>query len=307
MTKRRVIVVFIMLSVFTITAAYTSENTGMAVAGGIGDDLIPGQTGLTKQITGPSPKKADGKALTLKKSKNSKIDTSNLAYGDVLDPDKLYDVPLSKTEINRISTDETIKTIKYDQDIPDLAIDYEGSDAFIIYKGKKPFLAYVVTENNVYHTRFTPTGIPATYYILSEKALSQKNSTQFASSKPALKGNSMEARLTEMVKHAYSNEPQGAGDIQVDPLDDIIKTKELEFFSYKTYKFKEDNIFVKVLLVRTKKGYFKDTVAIREKDFILPEILQYPVAIAIENHLVNKDEFTRIFLVGADYQMRASL
>lgn len=303
MTKKTVFFSFFILCFFTITATYAKDST-VAVDGNNGAGLPLGKSILTKENPDPVEQLQDPKNISKRKGNGS---AAELTYGDLLQPDIMYDVPLSTTEPNRISAEEDIIKVKYDRSIKNLAIEKEGADAFIIYKGKKDFLAYVITESAVYHVRFVPSKIPSTYYVLGEKSVSEKTSAGPASSRPVLKGNSLEARLTEMVKYAYRNEPLGEGDVTVKPLDHIIKTKELEFYSYKTYQFKEDNIFVKVLLVRTRKDYVDDTVAVREKDFLIPELLKYPVAIAVENHSIAKNEFTRVFLVGADYQMGANI
>lgn len=238
--------------------------------------------------------------------KKNKVNIAEeVSYGELLAPDVLYDVPLSKSQINRIAADSPIVTIKH-LPVDGLSIDYEEDDAFIHYTGKKPFLAYVVTETSVYHANFTPANIPATFYLLNKTSLTQK-SLRRGSSNFSLKGNSMESRIVEMVKHAYANEPLASGEVTIIPMDNVLKTKELEFFSFKTYEYPDDNVYVKVVLVRTKKDYPDSTVAIREKDFLLPELFAHPIGIAVENHIVTKEAYTRIFLVGANYNMRVQL
>lgn len=217
-------------------------------------------------------------------------------------PDVANDVKISRTELNRISSDEPILSIKYDKKVTNLIISYKGTNAYILYPEKTEVLAYIETKNNVYPLRLIPTDIKAVHYVLSDggDTYSGKGSEFLNESKYPSKdvySTNKEKRLVEMLKVAYSNKPTDESSKEQPTLQKITVMNDMEIFKYKTYTFLDDGINVNVYLTRLAAKCQKDEVAVSEKDFLIPEIGYSSIGISIEHNFLNKERYTRVFVI----------
>lgn len=218
-------------------------------------------------------------------------------------PDVANDVKISRTELNRISSDEAITSIKYDKKVTNLIISYKGTNAYILYPDKTEVLAYIETKNNVYPLRLIPTDIKAVHYVLSDggETYSGKGGEFLTDNKYPSKNvhsTNKEKRLVEMLKVAYSNQPTDENSKAQPTLQKITVMNDMEIFKYKTYTFLDDGINVNVYLTRLAAKCQKDEVAVSEKDFLIPEIGYSSIGISIEHNFLNKERYTRVFVIS---------
>lgn len=218
-------------------------------------------------------------------------------------PDVTNDVPISITEINRISSDEEITSIKYDKKIGNLIINYKGRNAYILYTDKVEVLAYIETEHNVYSVRLLPAEIKATHYILSDSdTLPEKNSGNVANNvnySNKIHSTNKEKRFIEMLQYAYGNPPTEEGSIEISRLKNIHLMSDIEIYKYKTYTFLDDGMYINVYLTKLARNCSDENLEVAEKDFLIPEIGNYPVGISLEHNIIDKERYTRIFVLGA--------
>ena len=233
------------------------------------------------------------KAIKKKRPTNAKL----------LLPDVTNDVPISITEINRISSDEEITSIKYDKKIGNLIINYKGRNAYILYTDKVEALAYIETEHNVYSVRLIPAEVKATHYTLSDGdtliGKSPDNSTTSVNHSNKIHSTNKEKRFIEMLQYAYGNPPTEEGSIEISRLKNIHLMSDIEIYKYKTYTFLDDGMYINVYLTKLARNCSDENLEVAEKDFLIPEIGNYPVGISLEHNIIDKERYTRIFVLGA--------
>ena len=233
------------------------------------------------------------KAIKKKRPANAKL----------LLPDVTNDVSISITEINRISSDEEITSIKYDKKIGNLIINYKGKNAYILYTDKVEALAYIETEHNVYPVRLIPAEVKATHYILSDGdsllGKSSDNSTATVDHSNKIHSTNKEKRFIEMLQYAYGNPPTEEGSIEISRLKNIHLISDIEIYKYKTYTFLDDGMYINVYLTKLARNCSEEKLEVAEKDFLIPEIGNYPIGISLEHNTIDKEKYTRIFVLGA--------
>ncbi|KJS02723.1 MAG: hypothetical protein VR65_04620 [Desulfobulbaceae bacterium BRH_c16a] len=232
------------------------------------------------------------KAIKKKRPTNAKI----------LRPDVTNDVHISITEINRISSDEEITSIKYDKKVENLIINYKGKNAYILYTDQIEVLAYIETENNVYPVRFIPAEVKAAHYVLSDDTQLGKSSEYSTSSvnlSNKIHSTNKEKRFIEMLQYAYGNPQTEEGSVEISRLKNVHLISDIEIYKYKTYTFLDDGLYINVYLTRLHSSCREEKVEVSEKDFLIPEIANYPIGISLEHNLIDKERYTRIFVLGA--------
>jgi len=218
-------------------------------------------------------------------------------------PDVTNDVPISITEINRISSDEEITSIKYDKKVVNLIISYKGKNAYILYTDKAEVLAYIETETNVYPVRLLPAEVKATHYVLSDgDTVLGKGPDHLpgsANHSNKIHSTNKEKRLIEMLQYAYGNPPTAEGSTKISRLENINLISDIEIYKYKTYTFLDDGTYISVYLTRLKPSCNENEIEVSEKDFLVPEIGNYPIGISLEHPKIDKERYTRVFVLGA--------
>lgn len=272
----------------SITANDENNSTSLTVGKSPKTDVEP-------VASEPEPEQEEEPTKTVKKKRptNAKL----------LLPDETNDVPISITEINRISADEEITSIKYDKKVVNLIISYKGKNAYILYTEKAEVLAYIETEHNVYPVRLLPAEIKATHYVLSDgdtvlgKGPDRLSSNANHSSK--IHSTNKEKRLIEMLQYAYGNPPTEEGSTKISRLENINLISDIEIYKYKTYTFLDDGTYISVYLTRLKPSCSENEIEVSEKDFLVPEIGNYPIGISLEHTKIDKERYTRVFVLGA--------
>ena len=210
-------------------------------------------------------------------------------------PDIVNDIKISITELNRISSDDSITSIKYDRKISNLVVNFKGTNAYILYPEKTEVLAYIETRNNVYPIRLIPSDIKAAHYYLSDETPAV-NTTDNKNVYKDIHSTNKEKRLIEMLQVAYRNQPTDEKTSST-PLEKIHIMNDMEILKYKTYVYQDDGIDLNVYLVRLTASCRQDEVQVSEKDFLIPEIGYSSIGISIEHNSINKERYTRVFVI----------
>ena len=277
-----------------LSVSTTAENQNVNLSVGNnsetdGKSVSPAQEPEPEQGLEEEPTKA----IKKKRPANAKL----------LLPDVTNDVSISITEINRISSDEEITSIKYDKKINNLIINYKGKNAYILYTDKVEALAYIETEHNVYPVRLIPAEVKATHYILSDGdsllGKSSDNSTATVDHSNKIHSTNKEKRFIEMLQYAYGNPPTEEGSIEISRLKNIHLISDIEIYKFKTYTFLDDGMYINVYLTKLARNCSDEKLVVAEKDFLIPEIGNYPIGISLEHNFIDKENYTRIFVLGA--------
>ena len=250
------------------------------------------ETAVDQKVDQQSEGKPSNVVLNKKRPRDAKL----------LHADVSSDVPISTTEINRISSDDEIKSIKYNKQVASLVVTYKGTNAYFLYPGKTEVLAYIETESNVYPVRLIPTEMKAAHYILSsDDEVSGKKEHQAGDRNLSknIHSTNKEKRLIEMLKYVYTNPPIEDGPVEIIRVKKHPFSSELEIYKYRTYSFDEDGISINVYLAKLSNKCTKDEITLSEKDFLIPEIVNSPVGISLEHNVINKERYTRVFVLGA--------
>jgi len=154
-----------------------------------------------------------------------------------------------------------------------------GKDIYI----KKPVEMYVVCGNKgmIYTLIFNPRNIPARFVKLTgDTGKIKKNLSLF-------KDMPMEKVVIMMVKKAYANNvPESFTVKKVNCRVDVFKDIDVVF--NRTIVAEGEGIRLKEYIVQLKRSYKKDRMMVMEKYFLIPELAQNPVGIALELFIVER-------------------
>jgi hypothetical protein len=201
------------------------------------------------------------------------------------------DVPVSAREINRIVSDNVIYNIKVPEGSPIVAeIDAnEGKNAFLQFKGHKDEIIYVTTKGAVYTLRLKPSDIGAQKIHLA--ASSQKGVTQ-------LYGNKREKLAVDIIKAAFveSGVIKNARKTKLSRERRIIK--DIIIKEHLKYNFDDDNLELKIYIVKLANSFKYPEFKVEERNFLLPSLTKAPIAIALSRQHLTKKDYVRLFILG---------
>jgi len=219
-------------------------------------------------------------------------------------PETTTRVVLSNRDVNRITCAEgPIKDIIYSKE-KGITVKTERNDAFVkflitrdpmsgnLIYATAPSEFYVVcgTDSTIYTLIALPRNVPAqAVQLVSTKKKITKNISIF-------QGIPFERKVVMMVKHAYRD------DI---PDSFTVKRigKQLNIFRYvnvtlkRTVRADGEGLTLKEYVLSLKPGYAKSKRQLSEKLFLVPELTQNPVGIALERLTLRKGEPNRLFIV----------
>ncbi len=202
--------------------------------------------------------------------------------------DGVSDVPVSTSEINHIISNYNINNVKIPEDSP-LVIDIQGKNAFLQCKSKKKELIYISTKGTIYSLRIIPTNLGAQKIHLVGN---------FNNGVAKLHGNKREKLAVNIIKAAYSKGKllEKATERQLSRERYLIK--DIIIKEHRSYDFEEDQLRLMVYIVRLADAFKYSQFKVTEKNFLIPELVEKPIGIALSRDYLDKREYVRLFILG---------
>ena len=213
-------------------------------------------------------------------------------------------VDFSNRDVNRIMcpAGQAVKDVVYSKE-KGVAVKIAGNNVFVkflikkdpatgkdIYI-KKPVEMYVVCGKDMIYTLiFNPRNIPARFVKLTgDTGKIKKNLSLF-------KDMPMEKVVIMMVKKAYANNvPESFTVKKINRRVDVFRDIDVVF--NRAIVAEGEGVRLKEYIVQLKRSYKKDRMTVMEKYFLIPELTQNPVGIALESLTLLKGKPTRLFIV----------
>lgn len=203
-------------------------------------------------------------------------------------PDGINDVPVSTREINHIVAQSNINNIKLPEDSP-LSIDIQGKNAFLQCKSSQPEIIYISTKGSIYTLRIKPARIGAQKIHLI-------GATTNAVAK--MHGNKREKLAVEIIKAAYGKGKllEKAKESRLSRRRRLIK--DIIIKEHRRYDFDEDHLTLNVYIVKLADGFKYPQFKVTEKNFLIPDLAQKPIGIALSRDYLTKNDYVRLFILG---------
>ena len=201
-------------------------------------------------------------------------------------------VNISKKEINRVVSEEPIKDIKFPEGTK-ISVQIEGNNAYIQYKEKHSTLIYIVTPERVYPIRLNPSKIGAQTLRLAAPEKRKKVITP-------LVGNIREKAVVKMIKAAFTESPLLEKAKQERLSTQIKFVKYIEVREHLKYSFPEDNIYLKVYILKLNRLFKENKFEVKEINFLTPKLCKNPLGISLDRDYLTKTDYTRLFIVGRE-------
>ncbi|TYO96792.1 conjugal transfer pilus assembly protein TraK [Geothermobacter ehrlichii] len=216
----------------------------------------------------------------------------------VVFPEHTTKVPLSSTDVNRFVCPGPIKDVVFSQD-KGIRIKIAGENAFVKFQAlkkgqeviytKTPSEFFVICDGDVYSMIGLPKKIPSQTIRLTSgrKKRIEKNLSIFA-------GLPLEKKILKLIRQAYTGDlPES---YSVRPV-----WKQLNVFDQLWLTAKRDievegeGLGLREYIVSLKAG--QGQWRLNEADFLNPQLTHSPLAVAIEEPLLDPGDITRVFIV----------
>ena len=225
-------------------------------------------------------------------------------YVEVM-PEITTSVDFSNRDVNRIMcpTGQPVKDVVCSQE-KGVTVKIAGNNVFVkflikkdpatgknIYV-KKPVEMYVVcgAQSTIYTLIFNPRNIPARFVKLAGDTKKIEENLSLFKDMPA------EKVVIMMIKKVYVNDiPESFTIKKVNHRIDIFR--DIDVIFNRTIIAEAEGVRLKEYIVRLKKSYKKDRMKVMEKYFLVPELAQNPIGIALETLTLLKGKPTRLFVV----------
>lgn len=200
-------------------------------------------------------------------------------------------VPVSSTDINRIVSDHLIYHIKLPEDASIMAeIDTTGGkNAFLQYKGKKTQTIYVSTKGGVYTLRIKPAAIGAQKIHLVGNV---------SNSVSKLYGNKREKLAVDIIKAAFSKGKLLEKARKSRRFRHRRLIKDIIIKEHRRYDFEEDHLTLNVYIVKLADSFKYPKFKVTEKSFLIPDLTNKPMGIALSRDYLTKNDYVRLFILG---------
>ena len=231
----------------------------------------------------------------------------------VIYPEVATRIQLSNTDINRFVCPEKIKDVIWSKE-KGVVVRYSGKDAYVKFLieirsgGEKKYITapteiFIVCGDNTYNVIADPkSDYPAqTAYLSSGKQEQiKKNLTLYA-------GMPYEEKILSILKTVYTNIiPDSYNVSRVNK--PLLLFRDINLTLVKVVEVDGEGLRVKEYSAARKTpkndkstattvASSDDSITLREKDFLLKQIVQNPAAIAIDKHNLRTGDITRIFVI----------
>ena len=210
-------------------------------------------------------------------------------------PETVTPVNLSSSDINRIHCNGPIKDVIYSKE-KGITVSFSGEDAFVkflitrkegkIHYSLTPSEIFVICNGKVYSLIAMPNRIPAQMVRLQSTGDRAKKNIS------AFEGIPFEKKILDIISSGYRDE-------YPDSFTVTRMNQPLSLFEHLAMKqvtsahVDGEGLTLKVYAISNRNS---QKVELSEKDFLRIEIGR-PVAIAVEHHLLNAGDTTRVFIV----------
>ncbi len=228
-------------------------------------------------------------------------------------PEVTTKVFLSAKDINRISCgpgrpvkdvvvpDEEEKNIRLERHENDVYVDFitlEDSNTGERLYAQNPAELYVMcgSEGTVYTIISVPNPeLPAqTVQLVDNSDKLKKNESLF-------KGMPFEEKVVELIKQAYAGTIEETPNYTVKRINRPVHVLEkigIEVVLHFEAKIEGEGLRIKQYGLKLNPNFKADMIRVKEKFFLLPQLVENPVAISLDNELqIRKDGFTRLFII----------
>lgn len=216
----------------------------------------------------------------------------------VVFPEHTTKVNLSSTDVNRFVCPGPIKDVMFSQD-KGIKVKITEENAFVKFQAMKkgqeilysktPSEFYVVCDGDVYSMIGMPKHIPAQTVRLSSglKKKIEKNLSIFA-------GLPLEKKILKLIKQAYTGDlPESYTVHRIEKQRDLFR--QVLLIAKREILVEGEGLGVREYVVSIKDG--EEQWRLSEKDFLKPALAQNPLAVAIEEPLLDTGDKTRVFIV----------
>ncbi len=248
-----------------------------------------------------------GKRSSGKKRNQSDIEVLANTTVTVL-PEVTTKVFLSNKQINRFTCmgNRPVKDVLFSSEMG-ITKQISGNDAYIKFLVQKypneqgfryntePAEFYVIcgSENTNYTIIGVPQSIPAQHIQLSgEKSVNiEKNQSLFT-------GMSFEKKVLSIIKQGYLGEYPDSYDVkQMNKPLISLKKKGFRGFLRTIANIDGEGLRLKIVHITVSDQSRQDKYSVNEKDFIMSELTQAPVGIALDRKVIQKGVTTRLFIL----------
>lgn len=220
------------------------------------------------------------------------------SWPTVVLPEVTTKVRLSNTDVNRLVCQENIKDVVFSKE-KGIEVKISGRDAFIKFTALKkgdqivysevPSEFHAVCGDEVFTMVAIPQRIPTQTIQLStgQKKRIEKNLSLFA-------GLPLEKKILTLVKQVYTGDiPESytvrQGWKQIDLFRDLWLTAKRDI------TVEGEGLAVREYLVSLKAG--KEALRLSEQEFLRKELTQNPLAVAMDEPLLEPGDITRLFII----------
>ena len=220
-------------------------------------------------------------------------------------PEITTKVPLSNRDINRITCPNglPLKDAVYSTE-KGISLKIEGSNAFVKYliikdaiSGENKYRSdptelYIVCGNNneIFTLIGMPKDIPAQHIQLVSKGEAIKKSLSL------FEGIPFEKKVIMVMQKIYANNIPSA--FTVKKIDKSFSVfKDIGITLNRIVVAEGEGMQVKEYILKLQESFKEKSVQLKEKDFLLPELTENPVAIALESQTLKKGRLTRLFIL----------
>ena len=230
---------------------------------------------------------------------------ADLNHSTEVMPEIPTNVDFSNRDVNRITCPggESVKDVVYSKE-KGITVKIAGDNVFVkfliekdpatgksIYI-KKPVEMYVVCGNQstIYTLIFNPRDVPARFVrLVGDTVKIKKNVALF-------KDMSVEKAVIMMIKKVYANDIPESFTIQkANRRIDVFR--DIDVLFNRMIIAEGEGIRLKEYVIQLKESYNKDQMKVVEKYFLIPELAQNPIGVALETLTLLKNKPTRLFVV----------
>ena len=215
----------------------------------------------------------------------------------VILPETTTRVRLSSSDLNRISCQAEIRDVLTSTE-KGLTIKITGKDAFVKYKVVKkgdkltyattPTELYVVCGDEMYSMIAFPQRVPS-----QTLRLSTGKGSRIRENRSLYAGLPLEKKVLKLLKEVYTENIPDSYSISKQE-HALTMFREILLTLKRTIDIEGEGLRIKEYVATLRSG---TSFRMNEKMFLRPEVAENPVAIALERHLLQQGESSRLFIV----------
>lgn len=219
-------------------------------------------------------------------------------------PEVTTEVVMSNTDINRITCPdgELVKDVVYSTEKA-VSVKIEGSNAFVKFLIVKdtitgeqryrtaPVELYVVCgDSQVFTIIAAPKNVPATHVqLVSDVKRIKKNISLFD-------GIPFERKAVMIIQKVYTDDIPASFTIK--KVNRPVRAfKDINVILARVVDAEGEGLQLREYVLSLKKAFKQGSISLSEKQFLVPELTENPVAIALEAHTLKRERPMRLFIL----------